>query len=57
MEFKLDISKLTINIIELDEKTIKLQSLLENAFNSDLIAYADIDFLLQLTLDIMNLMF
>lgn len=45
MGFKLDISKLTINIVELNGKAIKLQSLLENAFNISLIVYADINFL------------
>ncbi|PKY61551.1 hypothetical protein RhiirA4_486677, partial [Rhizophagus irregularis] len=45
MGFKLDIGKLTINIIELGGEAIKLQSLIENAFNTGLIAYADIDFL------------
>ena len=45
MGYKIDIGKLTINIIELGGETIKLQSLIENAFNSGLIAYADINFL------------
>jgi hypothetical protein len=45
MESKLDLGKLTINIIELSGEAIKLQSLIENAFNTHLIAYADIDFL------------
>ncbi|GET59872.1 highly derived D5-like helicase-primase [Rhizophagus irregularis DAOM 181602=DAOM 197198] len=45
MGFKLDIGKLTINIVELGGEAIKLQSLIENAFNTGLIAYADIDFL------------
>ncbi|GBC40919.2 uncharacterized protein OCT59_029341 [Rhizophagus irregularis] len=45
MKFKLDIGKLTINIVKLGGEAIKLQSLIENAFNTGLIAYADIDFL------------
>ncbi|PKC54729.1 hypothetical protein RhiirA1_403420 [Rhizophagus irregularis] len=45
MGFKLDIGKLTINIVKLGGEAIKLQSLIENAFNTGLIAYADIDFL------------
>ena len=45
MRSKIDIGKLTINIIEFSGKTIKLQSLIENAFNNGLITYADINFL------------